>query len=87
MGLDIDITDLKSRELIKILTLYPQGHLEIKYERVFWISDYAEPDSAREEPRMNYRAQQGAPQGSSASKPFERMADTLGQMVCMPSRR
>jgi hypothetical protein len=43
MGLDIDITDKYSDEIIEILETYPKGHLEIKFERVFWISDSSEP--------------------------------------------
>ena len=84
--MDIDITDVKSRELIKILSMYPQGHIEIKFERVFWASDYSEPDIPRENPYPSAApVNPGQPRGQppkSASAPFERMADALGRMVC-----
>ena len=81
--MDIDITQLKSKEIVKILQLYPQGHLETKFERVFWCSDYSEPES-RENPS-------GTPYlpGVPATRPREnefngamkRMSDTLGSMM------
>ncbi|MCK9430211.1 MAG: hypothetical protein M0R17_09430 [Candidatus Omnitrophica bacterium] len=81
--IDIDITNLKSREIIKILELYSHGSLAIKYERVFWCSDYAEPET-RENPV-------GTPPGvppnqkrRNPGEPFQRMADSLGSMICMP---
>jgi len=79
--MDIDITQLKSREITKILTMYPQGHLEIKFERVFWSSDYSEPDFPRcvpgEAPRVGGHQ---TPQAGLIGAPA-RMLDTLGSMM------
>lgn len=83
--MDIDITELKSREIIKLLNLYPQGHLEIKFERVFWCSDYSEPNLPTS-PAEAFNPMR-PPKASGASAPFERMADTLGGLVCLPPRR
>lgn len=85
--MDIDITDLKSREIVKLLTLYPQGHLEIKFERVFWCSDYSEPNLPTSPTEAYGPMTMRPPKASGASAPFERMADTLGGLVCLPSRR
>lgn len=83
--MDIDINDLKSKEIVKILSMYPQGHLEIKFERVFWSSDYAEPEIPRETNSPPYPNRgQPAPQNSmqGAARTFKKMSDTLGSMVC-----
>jgi hypothetical protein len=81
--MDIDVTNVKSRELVKILNLYPQGHLEIKFERIFWSSDYSEPDLPRDEPVVRAFDPRRPPQGKGGvGRTFERMADTLGSMVC-----
>jgi hypothetical protein len=81
--MDIDVTNVKSRELIKILNLYPQGHLEIKFERIFWSSDYSEPDLPRDEPVVRAFDPRRPPQGKgNAGQVFQRMSDTLGSMVC-----
>ena len=84
--MDIDITDLKSREIIKLLTLYNSGHLEIKFERVFWCSDYSEPNLPTTPTEAYGPMTMRPPRPSGASAPFERMADTLGSLVCMPRR-
>lgn len=83
--MDIEITDMKSRDLIKLLTIYPQGHLEIKFERVFWCSDYSEPNLPTS-PAEDFNPMR-PPKASGASAPFERMADTLGSLVCGQGRR
>jgi hypothetical protein len=81
--MNIDITDLKSRDIIKILQSFSQGHLEIKFERIFWSSDYSEPDLPREESSVRAFDPRRPPQGKGGvGKSFERMADTLGSMVC-----
>jgi hypothetical protein len=81
--MDIDVTNTKSRELVKILNLYPQGHLEIKFERIFWSSDYSEPDLPRDEPVVRAFDPRRPPQGKgNAGQAFQRMSDTLGSMVC-----
>jgi hypothetical protein len=86
--MDIDVTDVKSRELIKILNLYPQGHLEIKFERIFWSSDYSEPDLPREEKTMRAFDPRRPPQGQGdVGQRFGKMADVLGSMMGPPPRR
>ena len=84
--MDIDISELKSREVIKILELYPQGHLEIKYERVFWCSDYTEPET-RYNPKGTPAP--GVPiqkKGNAINLAAQRMSDTLGSMMGNPRR-
>ena len=81
--MNIDITDLKSRDIIKILEMYPQGHLETKFERIFWCSDYLEPET-----RYSHA---GAPTNPGSPPPqhrkaIERMGDALGSMVQVPTR-
>lgn len=81
--MNIDITDLKSRDIIKILEMYHQGHLETKFERIFWCSDYLEPET-----RYSHA---GAPTNPGSPPPqprkaIERMSDALGSMVQVPTR-
>lgn len=81
--MNIDITDLKSRDIIKTLEMYPQGHLETKFERIFWCSDYLEPET-----RYSHA---GAPPNPGSPPPqprkaIERMSDALGYMVQVPTR-
>jgi len=86
--MDIDLTDLRSKEIIKILENFSHGHIEIKFERVFWSSDYTEPDMPREERTVRAFDPRRPPQGKGTiGQGFERMADTLGSMVCGPPRR
>lgn len=79
--MDIDVTDLNSREIIRVLENYPRGSLKIKYDRVFWESFNLEPTPSSKviesfDPRR-------PPKGEGdIGKKFERMADTLGRMVC-----
>jgi hypothetical protein len=90
-GLDIDITELKSRDLIKIFSMYPSGRIEIKFERVFWCSDYAEPVSQRDMPPAEAFDPRRPPQRQNtmnqASRTFEKMGDVLGSMMGPPRRR
>jgi len=83
--MDIDVTNLKSRELIKILEIYPYGVLTIKYERVFWCSDYAEPEVKH---NPSGAIQQVAPpnQRGNLNKAPQRMLDVLGSMMGSPGR-
>lgn len=83
--MDIDVTELKSREIVKLLTLYPSGHLEIKFERVFWCSDYSEPNLPTS-PAEAFNPMR-PPKASGAPNPFERMGDVLGSMMGPPTRR
>lgn len=85
--MDIDITDLRSRDILRILQNYPQGHLEIKFERVFWCSDYTEPELPREEQVVKAFDPRRPPQARGLSGGFQRAADVLGSMVCAPGRR
>ena len=75
----IDISDLNSYEIIKILTNYPKGNLVIKHDSVFWNSVNLEPTSkevVREfDPRQPPKGQ------GNIGQSFERMSDTLGRMV------
>ena len=76
----IELSGLHSSEIIRILTSYPQGKLVIKNDSVFWDSLNLEPISSGAaqtfDPRQPPRGQGNVGQG------FERMADTLGRMVC-----
>lgn len=82
--MNIDITEMKSRELIRILTLYPYGSLETKHERIFWCSDTSEPEVNRQSPGDNPQ-RRGSPskpnQGEEWSGRFRKMQDTLGGMM------
>ena len=85
MPLEINITSLKSREIIAILTNYPQGHLQVNQDHIFWISDYLEPEnlSAPSGDGRFYNPNKPRPtQGQQLAKTFKKMSDTLGSMVC-----
>jgi hypothetical protein len=74
--MNIDITDMKSRELIQILSQYPQGKLEMKFERIFWSSDYITPEVPQNRP--------GMPQTQQNRRPginFQAMSDQLGRFL------
>ena len=83
--MDIDITELTAFEIQRVLSNYPRGRLAVKHDRIFWDSGDFEPvprpnEAAREfDPRQPPRAPQ---QGNKVGQAFERMADTLGAMVC-----
>jgi hypothetical protein len=86
MELSIDLTDLNSQEIIEALERYPYGHLEIKSERVFWITRDA---PMRKEPPIFPPASAGGfnqpkPRGQmqQANHAFKKMSDTLGSMIC-----
>ena len=86
MSMNIDVTELKSREIIKILSMYPQGHLEIKFERVFWSSDYAEPSLPNDTLASAFDPRR-PPQGKgNIGQAFNRMSDRLADMVQIPRR-
>ena len=85
MPLNIDITDLKSREIIRILNMYPYGSLEIKYERVFWVSDSPEPESTRHTPG-DAPSERGSPKNVGWDTRFRKMSDTLGSMMGPPAK-
>jgi len=84
--MDIDITELTAYEIQQILSNYPRGRLAVKHDRIFWDSGSLEPvprpsEAARAlNPMQPPRAPQG--QGNQVAQAFERMADTLGSMVC-----
>lgn len=81
-GMNIDITELKSRDIIRILNQYPMGHTEIKFERVFWCSDYVEASLQNDSPAAAFDPRR-PPQGKgNAGQAFQRMADSLGSLVC-----
>jgi len=75
--LSIDVTDLNSFELISVLRHYPKGKLTIKYERVFWDSEVNMQTSP-----MPPEARSGMPRDPTITQRFQKMSDTLGQMVC-----
>ena len=81
MNLDIDITDKKPREIIAIMHEYPEGHLEIKFERVYWIADSSVP--------MSRCGPEGTPSNRGTPQPgvsggFKRALDVLGSMTGPP---
>lgn len=82
--MDIEITDLSSYEIITILTNYPRGKLVIKYDRIFWDSGSIEPVTKPNEAAQSFDPRQPprVQKGNQIGKAFERMADTLGSMVC-----
>jgi hypothetical protein len=81
MKMDIDITDLNSHEIIRVLENYPKGSLKIKYDRVFWESLNLEPSPSSRV--MNSFDPRQPPKGEGdIGKRFERMGDVLGRMVC-----
>jgi hypothetical protein len=76
----IEISDLSSYEIIKILENYPKGKLIIKNDSVFWDSLNFEPVNSEAANRLDPRQ---PPRGQgNIGQSFERMADTLGRMVC-----
>ena len=85
MGLDIDITEKQSHEIIEILNNYPRGHLENKFERVFWVSDSSVPtrvDGPESPP--GHRGASNPRNQSSLGDRFQNMADNLGSMMGPP---
>ena len=80
MTLDIDITDKRSHEIAEVMQNYPQGHLEIKFERVFWVSDSSGPIS-RGGPE-SFPGNRGT--SNSVGDKFQRAADVLGGMMGPP---
>lgn len=86
-GMNIDVTDLKSKEIMKILSMYPMGHLEIKFERVFWCSDYAEPSLQNDSPAAAFDPRR-PPQGKgNIGQAFQRASDVLAGMIQPPQRQ
>jgi len=86
--LNLDITDNKANEIIEILEDYPRGHLEIKFERVFWVSNSLEAQS-RDNPA---NLPPGDRRDSLLKQPtvgdrFQKMSDTLGSMMGPPQRQ
>ena len=84
--MDIDITELTAYEIQQVLSNYPRGRLAVKHDRIFWDSGSLEPvPSPRVAPAPPYTPQQPPRQpnqGNKIAQSFERMADTLGSMVC-----
>jgi len=76
----IELTDLHSTEIIEILTNYPRGRLVIKNDSVFWESANLRPVSS--EVIRNFDPRQPPRGQGNVGQSFERMADTLGRMVC-----
>ena len=80
--MNIDITDLTSYEIIQILTNYPRGKLVTKKDRIFWDSVSLEPVPKPNEAVRNFDPRQPPRGKGNVGQAFERMADTLGSMVC-----
>jgi len=80
--MDIDITDLTAHEIIQILTNYPRGKLVIKQNRIFWDSLSFEPVPRPNEAARGLDPRQPPRGFGDIGKRFEKMADTLGSMVC-----
>jgi len=90
--MDIDVTDLTAYEIQRILSNYPRGRLVAKQDRIFWDSGSLEPVPSpngaapqfnpQQPPRQPYPPQGQPQQGNKVGAAFERMADTLGSMVC-----
>lgn len=78
--MDIDVTELSARELIRVLELYPQGRLIIKSERVFWSSSHLEPVRGNSFPGNNNQARTN----NKFPYDFEKAADVLGSMMGPP---
>jgi hypothetical protein len=85
MEISIDLTELNSQEIIEALERYPYGHLEIKSERIFWLS--RDSIQARHEVPSQRRSdglppQRKPDQMNTANRAIKRSLDTLGAMVC-----
>ena len=84
--MDIDITEFEQPHLLKLISIYPNGHLEIKFgERIFWCSQEMEPRMPQPHiPNPAYPAGY-APQKSNqiqqASRTMKRMSDQLGALM------
>lgn len=92
--MDIDITDMTANEIQQLLSNYPRGRLEVKHDRIFWDSvdptpaprpmeaapQHYPPHYPQHYPPQQPPRQQN--QGNKVAQSFERMADTLGSMVC-----
>jgi len=84
--MDLDITNMRSLEIINILTNYPDGHLKIKNNRAIW---FTEVDNQRLHPSapiggadwINPETQrQQKPEQDS--NPLNRMQESLFRSVC-----
>ena len=80
--MDIDITDLIAFEIQGILSNYPNGRLVVKHDRIFWDSGDAKPMPRPNEDALPINRHPPRQSGDDIGKRFERMADTLGSMVC-----
>jgi hypothetical protein len=79
--MDIDITDLKSFEIIQVLENYPRGSLGQRGDRIFWCSIGFEPE--RRNPNITEKFDpRRTPKGEGdIGKRFEKMGDTLGRLM------
>jgi len=81
--LDIDINDLNSQEIRNVLHSYPNGHLLIKFDRVFWSVEMSnnqyKPSAPSEKPEHGYTNEPKNKQ--QPNDPFGRMGSTLMSMV------
>ncbi len=86
MTLDIDITEKRTEEIIEILETYYRGHLEIKFERVFWVSDSSGIQSRDNpaDPPGNRRDSRSKP--LNIGERFQKSLDALGSMVGPPQQ-
>lgn len=75
--MDIDMHDLKAHEIIDIMRLYSNGHLIIKYDRVFWSVGVPKNSDATALGTVNSQVRERP----VSHDPFGKMHDTMMHMV------
>ena len=76
--MDIDMHNLKAHEIVDIMKLYPNGHLLIKYDRVFWSVGVPKNVDTTAHGTINNQVQERP----VSRDPFGKMHDTMMSMVC-----
>jgi hypothetical protein len=82
--MDIDISELNSKEIISVLQNYPKGALKVLNGRVYWSSVYIEPVFQQQQEMNTGRHFPGVPANRPQEKlpfNFEKAADALGSMI------
>lgn len=86
--MDIDITDNKAKEIMEIIQNYPYGHLEIKFERVFWHTEMTTPyQSPVVDGSHPHGHQPTAIPNKQKGFNFEHAGNALMNMVCGAPRQ
>lgn len=84
--MNIDITDNEADEIIDVLETYPNGHLEVQGDRVYWIAKKVRPKPQKVD-YSQYDNPRGPPkQVAKKTFDFDRALDTLGSVMGPPAR-